>query len=205
MFFYPFVGKDYANSSPKIMILGESHYCTHATTYQNCSICKEYAEECKQWTQIGLYRIIHEINKNRSHNTYKKFEKAYLNNKLPSKEERISMWDRLVMYNYVQSPVPQNRTSPLAKQFKDSEGDFWNILQTHKPNYVIVWGIRLSNKLPLVIRKTWKKNGYYETAYTLSNGHIVNFLAIYHPSSGFDIQKWGNCIKAFLAKGTTVP
>ncbi|WMI42572.1 hypothetical protein [Parabacteroides distasonis] len=200
VFFQPWVGTQYNNATKKIMILGDSHYCRAAVYVKECDSCARKNSDCFNWTIIGLERILKGEDFNRSHNTYKKFEKAFLGNFNPTNEERREMWDSLIMYNFVQSAVSKARKSPSLTMYNESIDAFWSVLNQYTPNYVIVWGRRLWKKLPSELKDTnicsFPEKSIKE--YIYPNGHKIYFLSIYHPSGGFKIEYWKNHIKSFL-------
>lgn len=200
VFFNPRIGSEYDRDPKRIMILGDSHYCKEATIFNNCNKCTAN-KNCEQWTINGLNEIINRENYNRSHNTYIKFEKAFLGIPHPTDEQRKKMWDSLIMYNYVQTAVAKPRKSPSKEMFKLSEDAFWEILNKYKPNYVIVWGRRLWHHFPKKLQdeSSIKKFELAETTeYTYDNNKKVRFISIDHPSGSFTIERWKERLRLFL-------
>lgn len=201
-FFYPRVGKFYEKESTKILILGESHYCSEVEHKGSCNACKE-KKKCHKWTINGLEEIITKKNYNRSHNTYIKFEKSLSGKEcFESINERMNFWDKYIMYNYVQNALPKARKSPTKKDFCNSQKSFFYVLEKYKPQLVIVWGKRLWNRLPKELKFCSSLNSKQINVkeYNYVNGGKVYFTYIYHPSyQGFKWAEWAKYLALFIS------
>lgn len=202
-FFNPRVGQFYEKESIKILILGESHYCSEAGIRESCNMCKEN-HKCHNWTINGLDEIITRKNYNRSHNTYIKFEKSLSGKEcFESIQERWDFWDKYIMYNYVQNALSKARKSPTKSEFYNSQKSFFYILEKYKPQLVIVWGKRLWNNLPKELRicsSLYSKQTNVKE-YNYVNGGKVYFTYIYHPScQRFKWKEWAKYLALFISK-----
>ena len=195
--FLPWVGKEYQQgiSGKRIMALGESHYCANPTT-----------EAVPTLTQ-SIIADLTDVDSPHEHykNTYTKFERA-LEGKVVLPADKLKLWNSVLFYNYVQEPISGARVAPTTQQFTDSEGAFFQVLEAHQPDVILVWGQRLFANLP-------KENANPQSitfadgttsnmlSYRLSNGHTVRALQITHPSAGFDWSYWHEAILSFINQG----
>lgn len=190
--FLPFVGEQYQATDPKMLILGESHYIDcggNGTPEFTQDVLKWYlhdsADDYQKWM-----------------NTFRRFEHALTGKKL-NDEERLACWNNLAFYNYLQRAMVTPREAGTAQDYKDAEPAFFEVLETLRPDIVIVWGKRLWQNLPwtqwsegesLVIDGKTVDNGYY----TLPDGHRVYILSAIHPSATmFSCDFWHNTIDTF--------
>ncbi len=197
--FLPWVGSAYAKgikiagiSRPiKVMVLGESHYCADvrdAVPQITNDIIRYFLQpdrEAEGWM-----------------NTYTKFERA-LAGKVLSQREREQMWNSLLFYNYVQTPMSGARVAPTKQEFRDSDGAFFEVLERYRPDCIIVWGVRLYNSLPDcggALPDLTLPNGDStgRWGYRLKDGSVVPVLSIYHPSAGFDTDYWHRMMHQFF-------
>lgn len=191
--FLPWVGENYEKGicGRKVLVLGESHYCAKPeddTPYITREVIADLLD-------LGSE---HEAYKN----TYTKFERA-LAGKVLDWYGKSELWNSVIFYNFVQTPMSGPRTSPSVKEFQDSFAAFFEVLEQYHPDCVIAWGKRLYDHLPPsghqgkavllpdgTSLETW--------AYVLSDGKCVGVLPIQHPSSGFSWDFWHSVIRSFL-------
>lgn len=191
--FKPWIGKQYSKgiSGKRVMVLGESHYC-------------ERAEDAvpSMTSDIIMDLFDNDSEHEPYKNTYTKFERALMGREVAF-DEKEKVWNSVAFYNYVQHPIDKARKAPTAEEFASSEKLFFEILEELKPDCAIVWGKRLYSNLPnkgaqqsdIVLAngdmiETW--------GYKLSNGKIVKFLPIYHPSAGFAWDYWHEAIDLLI-------
>ena len=192
----PWVGRNYLQGfqGKRIMVLGESHYADHP--------CKEdFTTEV-----IADFFLNPQAEHDGWMNTFTKFERAMLGQKL-SQEEKVEFWHSILFYDYIQEPLKGPRIKPTKEQYIAAEEPFMEVLEEFRPDAVIVWGIRLYDILPpygqqggqqgesIVVEsaeevETWK--------YFLSDEHEVKMLPIQHPSSGFSWDYWHPIISKFI-------
>lgn len=206
VFFLPRVGKDYMGGGifgKRIMILGESHYCA-----EKCPDCGApcHRSECGNFTSDVMERYFDsECEYESWMNTFRKFEHSLVN-KVTDRELSLKIWDSLLFYNYLQVAMSQSRKAGSNDDYAHSENAFFEVLETYRPDYVIVWGYRLWKYLPG--GEKWKWNDeinvdgilYENGAYELSDGKRVNLIAVQHPSSGYSWDYWHRVIDMFLNK-----
>jgi hypothetical protein len=113
--FTPWVGKDYYNNENKnkrIMVLGESHYCNRwewdEKHQKECWATKE--KKCNERDfHINLLLDYYNADDKRGKfhiwfRTFTKFTNVFSGKKCEDKE-KISFWNSVVFYNYVQTNI----------------------------------------------------------------------------------------------------
>lgn len=214
--FKPWVGKDYELglfNGKKVLVLGESHYCEiergeNGRCSHNCA--KELmTDECLNQTKT----VINDIKEREwSSRTFSNFERTIFG-KIPNKDERHYLWDRVMFYNYLQF-AQSGPTRPLeqtAEAYRDSENAFKELLETYMPDYIIAWGMRLFDITPnwggeqssIEITDNGSANVW---TYTIKGKRILT-LFIYHPAyGGYSWPAWHPFIKKFLGlDGINIP
>lgn len=195
-FFEPAVGCSYDDGiyGHKVLVLGESHYSSvpgEATPFLTQEVVEWYNNLKKD--------------KARWFSTFTKFSRALSGQlDLPrGAEENKKLWEKIIFYNYVQEPMTAPRQKPTKQQYRDADKPFFDLLEEKEPDRVIVWGKRLYYNRPLSGLKNYRGEdcGEEETwVYELSNGHRVQVLPIWHPSSAFSPAKWSQIIDVFLKR-----
>lgn len=106
--------------------------------------------------------------------------------------------------------MTKSRKAGTNEDYVEGQRAFLEVIEELQPDLIIVWGVRLFQKLP-GIKEGWigcdllefdwdngqnKKinNGYYQ----LKNGKKSRVVAIYHPSVGYSWDKWHKVIKSQL-------
>lgn len=185
--FLPYVGKDYSKAfyGKRLLVLGESHYCPEG----------EERETITQEVITGLFDVDAEFEGYM--NTFTKFVRA-LDGSDVGRTEQEKVWQRVMFYNYVQEAMTYARVAPTAEQFRASDEAFFELLETYRPEAVIVWGKRLYNNLPQTGEQGPDVLDVETWTYRLNDGTIVRLLPITHPSAAFSPTGWHKVIKEFL-------
>lgn len=193
--FLPWVGRNYeaGRNGKRIMVLGESHYCSSPADATPSITNRVIADLLDPQSEHEGYK-----------NTYTKFANALAGKPL-TWDEKITLWHSLLFYNYVQVPLPSPRIAPTPQDFALSEAAFFEVLNTYRPDAVLVWGSRLYNNLPRRGRQLpdlqLPDGSAIETwAYETASGHVVQLLPITHPSAAFVPAYWHGAIEAFLGR-----
>lgn len=193
--FNPWVGSAYAQGieGKKMLVLGESHYCA------------DPADATPEITN-RIIKLLFDPNAEHEDfmNTYTKFERALAGKPL-SFAEKEQWWNKIIFYNYVQTPLSGPRKEPIQQEFTDSEAAFFEVLEMYRPDCVVVWGKRLYNNLPKRGRQLDDLilpdgDGFETWAYDLPDGHTVELLPITHPSAAFIPKYWHKVIWAFIRR-----
>ena len=189
--FRPWVGSNYSTNGfqgKKILVLGESHYCTELCQNGRCfPLCKKenMKEECFSQTESVIHDFVYYYSGEKYEQTFLCFERAILG-KEASQQEREMFWEGIIFYNYLQFDQKGPRMPIKPEYWEESERAFIEVLERYLPNYIIIWGVRLYNGLP-----NWdgkhsllqiSKNDYTDVwTYTIS-GKQIPALKVYHPS-----------------------
>lgn len=191
--FLPWVGKNYSHGicGRKVLVLGESHYCANPEDDTPYITREVIADLLGSGSEHEAYK-----------NTYTKFERA-LAGKVLDWRGKSELWNSVIFYNFVQTPMSGPRTAPSVDDFRKSDQAFFEVLEQYHPDCVIAWGKRLYDHLPPsghqgktvllpdgTSQETW--------VYVLSDGKSVGVLPIQHPSSGFSWDFWHEAIMGFL-------
>ena len=193
--FAPWVGNNYESGGifrKKIMILGQSHYGDDS------------AENDKNLTNAVLKEYLEYPDTVPSYlRAFKVFERSLVG-KSTDNREREAIWNSLVFYNYVQTLAAEGpRKAPKKKDYQESSGAFFEVLETYRPQYVIVWGPALWYNLP---EDNWiegEKTSYegidiFNGCYNLLTGEKVRMICVNHPSSGnFSWDFWHKALQLF--------
>lgn len=197
VFFEPWVGQQYINGGifgKKILALGDSFHCKEDI----CDDCGKInaRDECVNFTVNTVNDFLH--NRESAYmpwmGTYLKFERSLVN-KVTTLADSQEIWESILFYNYLQIAMPKPRERGIQEQYNKASTAFFEVLEKYKPEYMLVWGIKLyyslpevnwSESSPIITDDHENKNGFY----TLSDGHRVKVLALWHPSTSRG-YKWG--------------
>ncbi len=202
VFFKPWIGSNYETGGifkKKILVLGEAHICG------GCGECgkSENAEECGDFTTSSCMDVILAGERAPWTATFRKFEKSLAGHDTSLDESR-AIWNSVAFYNYVQKSLDASRKSPEWVDFSNSKDAFFEVLDKLHPDLIIVWGVtRMWSNMPsdgweegdeMLVGGCPVKNGWY----TLTDGHRVRAIWVYHPSSGYSWDWWHEVIKEVL-------
>ena len=206
--FLPFVGDNYENgisfdekgnlmlgtsekTLKKVLVLGESHYCDEDLTDEEMS---SFTRDVLEWyldaRKCG--------NTTLWMNTFLKFERA-LANEITEAKDSASIWDHLMFYNYLQVPLKGARMSGNQEEYGNASKPFFKLLEVYSPDYVIVWGNRLYERLP-----TYNGNqgsvlscGMETREYNI-DGKRIKVLPVCHPAADYSWDYWHEIIVDFF-------
>ena len=203
VFFQPFVGKDYANGGifgKRVMILGESHYCDEECA--DCGDCR-LRRECMGFTQQVLGDYLDESKERQNWmRTFLKFERSLVGEET-DQTMRVKIWNSVIFFNYLQVAMGGPRVAGTTEQYQQAGKAFFEVVEKYQPEYIIVWGKRLWNKMP---SERWQDGedivvdgGSITTgSYLLNNGKKAKAMAVNHPSVGYSWDYWHRVIQRFL-------
>lgn len=181
--FTPWVGNNYLRApfGKRILILGESHYqpkghdsINDSTGYTNIVIREQLDGSYTKsfWTHIAVTFL----------------------NKSPSLDDKREFWHGVSFCNYVQQSVGVGaRVRPSSDMFEASAPAFFELLESLRPQVMVVLGYELWRNLP----KAFSDEQTIEThagpintrSYSYSDGTSIA-CSIKHPSSGFNGRTW---------------
>lgn len=192
--FLPYIGSHYSSGGMfrrRVMVLGDSHYGDVPRAEITREVMRWYLDpdtEREGWM-----------------NTFVKFERSLVGHETDWAERR-AIWDSVMFYNYLQVLLSGPREAGTPEQYRDSAGAFYQVMEQHRPEVLIVWGKRLWDKLPgegwedgsrVEVEGYEVPNGYYN----LKNGHRVRAFCVYHPSVGYDWGYWHRVVREISKLG----
>ena len=155
--FQPWVGDNYENENPKILVLGESHY---GSTEENKEIFTQNVIQSWALRAEGSHKFFTIIAKILSDKT-----EDWL-----SDDDSKEFWNKVIFYNYIQDFVGESaRIRPIDEMWKQAKKPFEEVLCKYQPDIVVVLG---------------KNLGWYVEQYSNDFEKIV-FCYWTHPSAGF--------------------
>lgn len=185
--FTPWIGDNYEKSTfgKRVLVLGESHYDW------------EKGKPIDERSEVTNIVIREQLDGTYTKAFWTKIAITFLN-KQPTLEEKRAFWHQIAFYNYVQSSAGFGpRKSPTSEQFGKSAQAFFELLESYKPEVIIVLGKRLWQNLPATNRESTPKIRGAEslnTARFLYPGGSALAVGIRHPSSGFNGRNWHSAV-----------
>ena len=154
-FYLPWEGSNYETYSPKVLILGESHYEREGSDRDTFT-----QEVIRSWAvgEHGTRKFFTTIAKVLSGNLDKHM----------TKDEKAEFWNRVTFYNYIQEVVGKEpRDRPTETMWERAEQPFLQVIESLSPDIVVVLGGHLSHYINRVKNQC----------------PAVYFCHWYHPSS----------------------
>jgi hypothetical protein len=174
IFYLPYIGKKYWESSRRILVLGESHYGSRDKTSTRQVVQSEYLDALKKgvrnkWIQCYRYTGAMLTGKGYHNSDY--------------------LWEDMAFSNFFQGPVGEY---PNDKQYLHKNKDmietgrlaFFELLDILQPHIVIVWGKSKMywNWLPSSDRKILNSK---KLLFCYENYPDTTIWCVRHPSRGF--------------------
>lgn len=192
---YPWVGIDYINSAPKMLVLGDSHYTVNddgtfsLDEYNRCMADKYYTREILDCA-VGRSDV------------WRMYDGLYKLFRIDPFTAEDRFWNRIAFYNFVQVPMKTRNAIPTVNDFRDAWFCLVDIIDVLKPDICLFVGIR-----------GWTSNGYinsenkglctvtfskeiisgsypWKTEIKTNNGVTTSVVAIHHTSQGFNFELW---------------
>jgi len=197
--FQPYIGDNYEISKNRLLVIGESHYCS---AKENCCFNNNSEIKCFNFTKDILNKYIDYKKSKVKHekwmNTFTKFSNVFFGRRL-SNIETINFFENLSFYNYLQYPMPGPRIAPEKDQFLSSHISFLKIAQNLKPKIIIIWGYRLWNNIP---KQEFKINKLIGFEMNELNG--IPIIIIPHPSTKYYNYEYHKILNNKLTVANTV-
>jgi len=200
---YPWVGDKYKN----VFIIGESNYDWN----------KQDSEDFLKSKKFTRNKIQQEIDHG-SVNVYSNIEKAYLNKRDVTADERKIFWDQCAYMNLVQRVMSNSKEHPKREDFKEGWEVFWEVQKTLKPSLILVIGTTIKKiqtfrqmliqKSITIISEKWSdnKNGNtYEILFHLDDSEMKNVVFLKHTGSYRYGGNWEQSAKFFHQLDITLP
>lgn len=202
VYFEPWIGENYQSKQPKILVVGDSHYCGECETCGIRGSSISEMSECAGITQNTVkdylsYRQGKGDYANWMTKTYLPFDKVYYGKEDVTPKESLDLWNNIAFYNFVQTAI-----SNKASNSEYSDDDYGlsspmatEVINTLEPDYIIVWGNRAYEALS---DKNWTHGSdEYNGTYKLPSGRIAKCIRIYHPSRA-NVEQWHSALSEFI-------
>jgi hypothetical protein len=172
--FLPWIGPAYDAGfrGKKLLVLAEAHYDWPGRE-----------EECPNMADVTRYVLVKARRKG-TWGFWGLIESACTGVARAARASASPFWDRVAFYNFIPE-FPAGtlaRARPSRQQFKAGYRPFRSVLESLRPNRVIVCGHRLWNGMEPTREEDRRSDDVQ--AYRLEDESAVWCLATYHPSSG---------------------
>lgn len=217
---FPWIGKDYAKSAHKTLVIGESHY----TNEPNLDKVADKKMECHS-NQLLTREIVCEYplegyeagwrnNGGRRNNpTFDNLHRALLRDDLlqPADiEKRGRLWDQIAFYNFIQNAMDygdNRRERPSVSDFLLGWRLFVQLIEVLCPNVCVFIGVQASNTFNEAMRNleiqytpiTWGNS--LNRVYTRTGGNVVvggeatKLIFMRHTSQYFKWELWNTYLE----------
>ena len=183
--FFPFIGKKYFFSYPKILILGESHYFPKSIEIK----------DFQKWDK-DHYRTREVIADDDN--------EGYINTAAliaMDKKDNKWIWDYVSFYNFFQKHVGHGNNKNILysnydRMIMEAQKSIIRIIKILRPNLIIAWGTSylFNSWMPQFIESE-KIDKEIEKLYRYKKLKKTAIWHIHHPSRSFDLDKWSNEFK----------
>ena len=199
----PWIGKKFALSNTKTLILGESTY--------NWSNREEDREKVKiRISKNDHLRIVHKNNaidfKGKSPYA-RNIERAIFFKKRPSRAEAKTLWSNVVYHNLILRAMPTKKHRPIYNDYINGWQAFINLVKIIPIDQCLVYGVDFEKvkSLKLVlddkeITYTYKKinvsvgKSFPRRIHLTIDDREIKLLFVRHPSAFFKWREWGSII-----------
>jgi len=199
IFFDPVVGVHYGTdqsiSKKRIMVVGNSHYCG------DCPECGDRSlsdGKCLNFTKNTVELYLNPDESGYWMATYSTFVNSLLGRR-SSLEDRRTVFDSIIFYNYLQVSAGEDAYSTNRYDFRDVRhlNAFLEVVDHYRPDVVICWGATVWNVLPddwgygeavkgCGVMAGSKEFRRYQT-YPFKNEELL-LIGVKHPCIGYSVD-----------------
>lgn len=195
---YPWVGKDYASSPIKVLVLGDSHY----TVDGNGEFCEEEYETCK--TDKNYTRNI--INCSIDKGTWS-FHRNLLKTFMEENDlDAEKFWSKVASYNFIQAPMKSIHELPSIPDYETAWKCLADVARILKPTFCLFVGLRNDTCISVLKEKdvdyqinypeTKINNSYPRTGeIRFKDGYKLPFIMIHHTAQYYSPELWKEYLK----------
>ncbi|MBR6105080.1 MAG: hypothetical protein IKP81_08505 [Paludibacteraceae bacterium] len=136
---YPWVGCNFAKSSCRPLILGDSHYATNKDGSTSDEEYKNFKDN-KDSTRDVINTVI--ANKCEGENTWNMFEgllKTFID---VSPDNVKDFWSKVAFYNFIQEPMKKADEIPSDKHKEDGWRCLAGVIKVLHPTSILIVGVR---------------------------------------------------------------
>lgn len=183
--YYPWVGKDYCKTSPKVLIVGESHY--YSPNLIDDPVSKTKVDNDHNFTRDCFLE---------QYNVYSNTQAVLSNNLIDN--EYIA--NKIVFYNFFSHCVGYGASDKqFVKEYLDESRElFYTILDIVKPQIVFVWGT--SEMWGWMPQDSCCLFDYDSKNYRYEKYPDIDIIHVVHPSRDKDLCYTAKTIKYFFEK-----
>lgn len=199
----PFIGKLYNKTTPKILIVGESHYVPTGENFEDyldpnwtrLFIAKEGLQETPWYSGTHKNNLVREV------------EKTLIRSENYSEEVSRKLWDSVCYYNFVQRLIPIRDKRPTYGDLILGWEVNFNLYNILLPDIMLFCGVESAkhfqtmndrlhafNANAIELTKDMI-NGAYPKGFIIErNGKTTLCLFIKHPSQGYTWEPWSDML-----------
>lgn len=209
----PWIGENYVNntSSPKVLIIGESHYEWDKEEDDQESI--EYLKNPDFTRNFINERGLHFLTDGIVNaNVLRNLERAIFQSKNVENEHKLKLWSNSSYYVFIQRALSSryNNARPDAQDFIKGWEVFDGVVSILKPDICLFLGVESTNhynvlkpkpSLNITFLDIVKEDSRIGSSYPrtgnlkLDDNKEIKLIFIKHPSSYFSWEKWGDFLK----------
>ncbi len=171
--FQPWIGSKYVAGNrfgKRVLVLGESHYAdaSEATPDITTRVVRTYGQLQRK---IAFFTKVPKILLQMDASTFL------------TDEDKAEAWEHVAFYNYVQELVgPDPRKPPTSEQWAAAQPPFREVVESLRPQIVLVLGIALGRQLPALPASITTCNVQHPSSsafsYAKSNPRFAEALAL---------------------------
>jgi len=199
----PFIGKNYNQMTPKILIIGESHYVPedeNFVDYEQPNWTREFI--LKEGLQQKPW-----YNESKKNNLIREVEKTLLALEKIDNISSIKLWNNISYYNFIQRLMTSLDKRPTYEDIINGWKTFSKVYDILQPDIIIFCGKESSKHLVnfnntnkefdiTPLETTLEKiNRTYPKSFILErNGNSTSCLFIKHPSMMYSWEPWSKIL-----------
>lgn len=168
--FDPWIGSRYElenHFGRRVLVLGESHYGGVSETRP--TFTKEIIKRLGQDERCAFFTKVSKVLLDFDADTY------------ISDSQRSDIWEDVAFYNYIPGFVSEEaRVRPNSEQWESAQIPFKQVIDTIKPQFILVLGKELGAQIPEVEPS-------------------IQVCVIQHPSTGFSYEEWNPVFQKALS------
>lgn len=194
---WPWVGRKFAVSPVRTMLLGESVY-DWSPGKETCR--SRYA----QTTGLRISHVNHALRLDRDSAYVRNVERAFFDTATPSDAQKMALWHSVVYHNLVLDLLDNPKHRPSVNQYIAGWHEALRLCETLAIDQCVVYGVELPKRLALrevarakglklLSRQLVEVQGRSKgriAKYEWPNGKVLKLVFIRHPSAFFSWRKW---------------
>ncbi len=190
-YFQPWIGHNYQSSNPRVLVVGDSHYCADPCDLRSqCGVHGNLPASsmgrCQFFTQDVTRRYL-DFRAGRAEaegwmkRTILTFDKIFYGKDDVTPAESLDLWNRIAFYNFVQTATSSDPSNSnyTTDDYRRSTPHSAEVLESLQPDIILVWGTKAYDYLP---PDGWSAINDVCGDYTLRSGRKARCIKLTHPS-----------------------